>query len=141
MTDTTLLDAARAIRPYLDELLGDAAAADELDRSLAELLAAAGAGAAVDEPIERCLRERPATLEWTAFYLKHQVPLQVASLGPHRNSTFGGGYSGLPGPGEPVRAERYSCPGGDYLFYRRDVGQPIPTCPTHGLALERSEVR
>ena len=34
------------------------------------------------------------------------------------------------GPG-PIEAARYTCPHGDYVWYRPDVGTPIPDCPTH----------
>jgi hypothetical protein len=42
--------------------------------------------------------------------------------------------AGDPGP---VAADRYACPEDDYVWYRPDVGTPVPACPTHRVKLTR----
>ncbi len=32
---------------------------------------------------------------------------------------------------------KYACPKGDYVWYKRQVGEPIPNCPTHNIPLEQ----
>ncbi|NEZ55823.1 tyrosine-protein kinase family protein [Adonisia turfae] len=38
-----------------------------------------------------------------------------------------------------VSAPKYICPEGDYTWYRFDISDPIPTCPTHHCSLERED--
>lgn len=45
------------------------------------------------------------------------------------------GYEELPGHGEPVDATYWVCPRGDYRYPVLEVGEPVPPCPTHHLAL------
>ncbi|WP_207161540.1 hypothetical protein, partial [Trichormus variabilis] len=45
------------------------------------------------------------------------------------------GFQPLPGQGQALSAQKYICPQGDYVWYRRVVGATIPTCPTHGVLL------
>ncbi|MFD5617037.1 hypothetical protein [Streptomyces yangpuensis] len=45
----------------------------------------------------------------------------------------------LSGDGEIVDAERFHCPGGDFIWYRFEVGEEIPECPGHGGRLTRSQ--
>jgi hypothetical protein len=123
-----VLELARAIRPYLPELLGEHAA--EVDRKLANLLAAAGRGAAVASAVLECLRERDATHGWGAAFLETGLPPDVAGLG-----TVWRHYDPLPGEGAPVLVDKYACPAGDYVWYRRSRGQSPPACPTHGRTL------
>jgi hypothetical protein len=131
----TVLEAGRAIRPFLGELALGPAEAATLDRDLAEALA--DAVAAPDE--------RAAT---TVFELliAHQVAaewlLDFAELGglpPALDSghPVRGGASALgQGGGSVVPARRFRCPAGnDYVWYRRTVAQPIGTCPTHQVRL------
>ena len=61
-TSEDVLEAARVIRPYLPNLLG--AEAETVERALAELLARAESGEAVDNQILELLAEYDATREW-----------------------------------------------------------------------------
>jgi hypothetical protein len=117
-------EAARAIRAYLPSLL-DADAASELDAALAALLAAPDEPAAVDEALVAELERYEATAEWTAAFLEHGMPPELA-VHPQRS------FSGLPGYGETVQTPKFVCPEGDYVWYRHAVGQEPPHCPTHG---------
>jgi len=44
-------------------------------------------------------------------------------------------YAAPPGQPGPSAAPKYECPHGDYTWYQRSVGTPVPNCPTHGVAL------
>lgn len=114
-TPEDVLECARSIRPELPELLG--AAAETVDRQLADLLAQAKTGAAVDAEILDLLKSHPNTYDWAAEFL---APQRVSK-----------GYERLAGSGDVVSAQRYVCPEGDYVWYRRSVGIAIPTCPSH----------
>ena len=130
MSDERVLEVARAIRPYLTELLGPNA--EQVDGELAALLARSRGDD--DDEVEGlildCLMRNRATHDWAARFLMERGPDQAA--GAER------GYSPLAGQGEPVRAPRFVCPKGDYVWYRHSVGQDPPTCPTHRLALQPS---
>lgn len=128
---TALLEVARTIRPYLQSLLGDKAAA--VDRELSTLLEASATGTAVDEQIAEILHRSPATADWAAQMLAdaHLRP-------PELQRVVERSIVPLPGQGEPVGAERYICPvDRNYVWWRRSVGQPIPTCPDHDVSLVR----
>lgn len=45
------------------------------------------------------------------------------------------GYQVLPGTASPTAADKYCCPEGDFVWWRRSVANPIPACPTHGITL------
>jgi hypothetical protein len=76
MTELTLMDAARAIRPFLPELAGPAAA--DLDQRLAALLAAADAGQDVEDQLAALLSE-PSLAGWATDFLEHdEVPHSLA---------------------------------------------------------------
>ena len=109
-----ILEGARCIRFFLSDLVG--AEATQLDRQLASLLAETQTDSAVQ--ILELLRQRPATRHWLAEF-----------LGSKRTAK---GYEPLPGNGQPVAAHKYVCAAGDYVWYRRSTGVPVPVCPTHG---------
>lgn len=110
-----LLECSRSIRPYLLELLG--AEAEAFDLQLADLLAQAKAGESVDTKILELLKSHPKTRNWAAEFL---APKQIPK-----------GFERLPGSSDAVAAQKFVCPEGDYVWYRRSVGVPIPICPTH----------
>jgi hypothetical protein len=125
--DEGVREAACAIRWYLPELVGPAAA--ELDSQLTGLLAAA-AGEDVGVQMRALLDGREAThvfLEAVLEDAPNYRPPQVRS-GAHR----GPGYSALPGSHGPVDVDKFCCPEGDYVWYQQAVGVPVPSCPTHG---------
>ncbi len=128
--DEPLLELARAIRPYLPDLVGDQAAA--MDRDLARLLEEAGGSTAAPAGILDRLGAHTATRKWGAKFLETGLPPDVASLFEARR---GDSYEELPGLGGVVRAPKYACPQGDFVWYRRSQGQVPPRCPTHGIDL------
>jgi hypothetical protein len=122
--DEDILDVARTIRPYLPELVG--AEADSYDRELADLLAEARGGRDVGDQLVAVLTRSAAAHAWAARVLESD-----RHLPPELQQIRERGYQPLPGPGEPVDAERYECPEGDYVWYRISVSAPVPICPTH----------
>lgn len=119
-----VLEGACAIRPYLTDLL-EAIQTAEIDEKLAELLAQSQTGQKVDNRILKLLAKQEATRTWMAAFLEYNMPPEVARF-----------YSPPPGQVSPLSGiVRYNCPQGDYVWYRRSVGEPIPQCPTHQLDL------
>ncbi len=132
--DRGLAEAARAIRPYLGELVGDAAA--RLDSMIADLLEAAGSGHDVTPELWSLLTSTTATETWVA-----QVLSDPLHRPPELQSRVTRGYEPPPGEGTPVPASRYACPRWDYVWYRITVGTPVPRCPTHGCVLDLTPAR
>jgi hypothetical protein len=125
--DELILDCARSIRPYLARLVGDSA--DDVDRGLSVLLEQAQQGVDVQQDVLIVLQQHAATHNWTASFLISGHPPEVAGL-------IEKGIQDLAGRGRAVGAMRYICPRRDYVWYRRAVGQEIPICPTHHIALK-----
>jgi CHAT domain len=122
----SVLAAARAIRPYLPRLVG--ADAVTVDREITALLIDARDGADVEEALLNLLRRYPATHSWTAAFMQHGHPPEIDDP---ITKNFG-----LPGMVSPVSARKYCCPAGDYDWWRPRVGDQVPTCPSHSLALQ-----
>jgi hypothetical protein len=119
-----VLEAARAIRPFLRQLVG-AGAAPTIDSFLADRLGAAEAGEQVSDEILGRLREAPATRRWWLDFLATGLPPEVIrDDDPTRSAS-------IPGRGEIVPPPRYECSHGDYVWYRIGVAEPVPMCPTH----------
>jgi hypothetical protein len=116
--------AARAMRPYLNELLTNDEAALELDRRLAELLAEGQAGRSVKADLLIALSGQEATRKWTREFLKDKTPPQVYRT-----------WRRPPGDPGRVPAQRWVCPQGDYDWYSSSAGEQPPACPTHHLDL------
>ena len=129
--DEDIIDAARTIRPYLPELVGNEA--DAYDREIAGLIAEAQAGHDVDGELLAVLSRSQATHTWAARVLEND-----RHLPPDIQRIADRSYEPLAGVGEPVAAERYLCPRGDYVRYRISISDPAPVCPTHECALETS---
>lgn len=126
LDDSTLLEAGRAIRPFVSELAADPAA---LDRDLASALALADASAAAAEVL-RLLTAGQATADWLIDFEKLGYP---PAFRPPPDAR--GGFL-LPGDGELVRARRFRCPErNDYTWYRRSAAVPIAFCPTDRVRL------
>src|SRR4051794_25510757 len=123
-----IVDAACAIRGYLPELLGSAAAA-ELDAALATLLSA-------DHPDEDGLLEQfdryDTTRDWAAAFFQFHAPPELVQLGER-------GFSEAPGYGDDVHVPKFVCPHGDFAWYRHAVGETLPRCPTHGTDVEPAD--
>jgi hypothetical protein len=118
-----IFEAARSIRPYLNELIP--AEAGQVDNELAAYLNE-GAPAQNTNLLLATLRRYEPTREWVSEFLGQRVPPAVTRA-----------FEFQPPPGDPapVSATKYVCPQGDYCWYRVSIGRPVPNCPTHGLAL------
>jgi len=117
-----VLEAARAIRPHIHELMGEHAASAE--RELDRLLAEADQGRDVALDLVRFFAASEPTRRWAKQLL--DVPPALRS------------YASLPGPLQHVTVPSYRCPEqhGE-IWYRFSVGEPVPFCPEHGVELER----
>lgn len=123
MTDDSerALDAGRAIRAYLGDLL----AADEA-RALEDALVPALMGEDADAVLALITRDQ-ATAAWTLAFIRDGEPPGGSTRGP--------GYAPLAGHGSVIAAPRFRCPQGDFLWYRRRASVRVPLCPTHGVPL------
>ena len=123
-----ILEAARSIRPYLSELL-NSQEAQTFDLELAELIAQAQQNPKdVTKYILKKLSSDPKTQKWTKEFLKTKLP-------PEIEKTYQPPLSPKPLPISGV--VKYACLYGDYIWYQRQVGEPIPNCPTHKVLLEQ----
>jgi hypothetical protein len=131
-----VLEAARAIRPYLDRLVESPDATAELDRQLAGELGQVSDPSATARRLRILLEQH----EDTAWFLDKVL----ADAPDHRPPYHQPGYrtrgSASPlGDPTPVAAARYNCPvRGDYVWYRPDVGTPVPRCPTDDVLLTQA---
>lgn len=131
-SEMTLQRAARAIRPYLKELVGEQEA-EVLDRRLAELLCSErGSEQAIEAEIGRLLMRHPETNRWSAVFIERRCPPNLHRLGERS-------FNALLGEGQLVTFNLYACPHNDFEWYQRAVGVDIPRCPTHDCALEPVE--
>jgi hypothetical protein len=126
-----VLEAARAVRPYLAEFLGSAVAAD-VDAELAGVLASAASG----DDVESRLRAVLEAHEATTVFLDRVLDDAPDFRPPGVVSELKRRYSGFPGQSSPVPADKFRCPYGDYVWYRAEVGVPVERCPTHHCALD-----
>jgi hypothetical protein len=128
--DRGVLEAARAIRPFLRGLVDSPAVAASLDQRLADELADT-----TDLPASAGrLRDVLDADEDTRWFLQ-QVLLDAPRFRPPYVQSQR--LRALPpatpaGDPAPVRADRYVCPHGDYTWYRPDVATPVPGCQTPG---------
>jgi hypothetical protein len=133
MDEQGIVGAARAVRPYLPELVGPAAA--ELDGKVARLLNGGPEG--VPDPVAL-----PHLLDATAA--THVFLQAVLADAPHYRppavqlDTRRAGYQEPPGELNPVlHLGIYVCPPGDLTWYRLSSAASVPPCPTHGPGLRR----
>jgi hypothetical protein len=120
-----LVATARVVRSYLASLLSPAEAS-RIDGLLASLIARAGEGANVDDEITVAL-SGDAGLRALATAILTDPDHRPPRVREVR----------LSGDGEVVDVDRFSCPEGDFVWYRLHVGESIPPCPTHGGVLAR----
>ena len=133
--DKGLWEAACSIRPYLGEMMGPELAAN-VDTQLALLLERAAAGGDVEEPLRAVLEEHPATSVFLDMVLDDAPYFRPPQAASHTMK----GYSSLPGPNvSHAEADKFCCAAGDYVWYRIEVGVPIPRCPTHNQTVEPAE--
>lgn len=120
VAEDLLLEAARAVRPHLYELLPTPEAA-KVDQALAEAL---NGPAADREQIATIVQKAAAVHAWVAEFVTEAVDETRER------------YQGLPGDPRPGAPVRYACPeGADFVFYRRSPAIEVPPCPTHRLPL------
>jgi hypothetical protein len=121
MEEQQYIDAAVAVRPHLDALLGDGAA--DVRGRLDELLARGAEGEPVRTGILRVLSAHEPTRRWTREFLAADPGLRefAAPLGDVR----------IP------KVPSFVCarPGCDTVWYRFSVSMPVPEC--HGGPLVR----
>ena len=133
LDDEGMLEAARAIRPYLDRLVESADAAAELDRQLV------GELGQVSDPSAsaRRLRALLEQYEDTAWFLDKVLADAPDYRPPYHQSGYRArGTAYPPGDVMPIAAARYNCPVcGNYVWYRPDVGTPVPRCRTDDVLL------
>lgn len=113
-----VLEAARTIRPFLSELLGEDAT--RVDEELARLLESGQRGEKVDNFILNLLAQNDATREWMNKFLGLRQPQDTTR-----------GFRPVPGYLPPPALEKYVCPENDYVWFRHSVSVKIPSCPTH----------
>ena len=135
--DEGVLEAARAIRPYLDRLVDSPDAAAELDRQLVGELAQVSDPSASARRL-RMLLEQQEDTAWFLGSVLADVPDHRPPYYQPGYRTRGGTASPL-GDAMPAAAVRYNCPAcGNYVWYRPDVGTPVPRCPADGALLAQA---
>ena len=125
--DEGVIEAARAIRPYLNDLVGPADAALVDRRIVSEFAAGVGQVGAGTANCGQCWRNtRTPHGSWGGYSCGTS-----RTTGRRTISRSAGAACARPS-GDPgsVEAARYICPHGDYVWYRPDVGTPVPACPT-----------
>ncbi|MCZ2860991.1 hypothetical protein [Blastococcus sp. VKM Ac-2987] len=115
-----LIEAARAVRRYLPDLVEERA--QEVDARLVALLRAGDR-----EGLEELFGSADSLLDWLAGFVETGLPPEVAPLRER-----GAGYQPLLGSGIAQPPPRFECPV-DHLFvwYRVDPGEEISVCPDH----------
>jgi hypothetical protein len=133
MDEQGIVEAARAIRPYLRELVGPAAG--ELDGKVARLLNDGPEGAVDPVALWELLDATAATRAFVGAVLDdapHYRP--PAAQFDIRRSV----YQKPPGEMNPVLyLAKYVCPHGDCAWYQLSSAASPPPCPTHGPGLRR----
>lgn len=131
-----ILAAARAVRPFLPDLIGPAAG--EVDGRLADLLAAAQQGENVTGPMRSVLEEHQVTADFLTEVLADAPRYLPPDLQSENLIVRSPDYQELPGERGPVDFEVYVCEQGDFTFYQLAADNPVPSCPTHGTKLRLS---
>lgn len=134
--DEGVLAAARAIRPYLADLVGPNSGS--LDQQIACLLNAAPGQAETADRL-RTLLDADEETKWFLAEVLRDAPAYRPPYCQHRYLRHSEG-TGLPvgDPGLILSAGAYRCPQGDYDWYQPDVGTPVGDCPTHKIPLVRT---
>lgn len=131
--DDGVLEAARAIRPYLHDLIGGAAVT--IDRRLADELSRTANPSKKAERLRVLLNEDDDTAWFLNEVLRDEPHFRPPYLQPSFNRSAEAGLAGAEGP---ILAARYTCPtSGDYVWYQPDIGTDIPECPTDRVKLIR----
>jgi hypothetical protein len=135
--DEGVLEAARAIRPYLTDLVDSPDAAADLDQQLADELGQVSDSSASARRLRLLLEQQ----EDTAWFLGRVLADAPDHRPPYLQPGYltRGGIASLLGDAMPIAAVRYNCPAcGNYVWYRPDQGTPVPHCPTDDTLLTRA---
>jgi hypothetical protein len=134
--DEGVLEAARAIRPYLDRLVESPDAAVGLDRQLADELGQVSDPSASARRLRVLLEQH----EDTAWFLDKVLADAPDYRAPYHQPGYRTRGIGSPaGDAMPIAAARYNCPVcGNYVWYRPDVGTPVPRCKTDDVPLTQA---
>lgn len=128
--DDGLVEAAKALRPYLAGLVG-AEQAPHWDAEVAELLAVGQQDRAA--AVRRLIESDADVLQWVEDLLDdpRRLPPELQRV---RTSQYAPGL----GSGDFVEADRFVCPQADhYVRYRAQVGEDMGICPDHKCPLIR----
>jgi hypothetical protein len=131
--DDGVLEAARAIRPYLRDLVGPTKAG-VLDRHIADLFTGLANGTTSAAQLRALLDQE----EDTAWFLGRVLADKPRYWPPYQQSAHQRDMTRVAGDVSQIEADRYACPEGDYVWYRPDVGTRIRDCPDHHIPLARS---
>ena len=129
-----VLEAARAIRYYLKDLVIDPAKAGTLDRRIADQLTSRADRTATASRLRALLEGQ----EDTAWFLNRVLTDKPHYRPPYHQPAYQRDIVSPAGELSQVEADRYACPVGDYVWYRPDIGTPVPECPDHHIPLARS---
>lgn len=123
--DDMLLEAARAVRSELPELLGDGW--HGVDQELADILAGdSPSDGSLVEVLNRNTEIQNWVVDFLVRYRNHDEP---SPLEVERTAT-------PPGEPIPLLPPRYACPvDGAMVQYRRSPAQAIRICPQHAVKL------
>lgn len=128
---TELIEAVRALKPNLSNLIGDQAKV--VGPQLDELLAQAEQGQPVDNHIRNLIRPHPAVHAWVVEYLKFQA--SAADVEPTRGGLYPPAPSAqLPGFVGEILAGKYVCPQCGSPYFLRDEGGEVRDCPIHNIS-------
>jgi hypothetical protein len=126
--DSGLFAAARAVRPYLADLVPDHAAT--VDRELGAALLSSDPEEARLDRIYSVFKAHESLNDWIGQFLAQgSLPPEVAEI------VTRAGYKPLAGDNQPYSGVLFVCPNGDYEFRVLRRGQAIKPCPTCGLRL------
>ena len=122
-------DAAKAIRPYISDLL-DPPRAQQLEQQMDRLLPDLPLAQGNHPQFLKILSDYEAIREWIRLYLEEQYPAEEI-LKTLRV------YYPLPGLKHSVESPRYICPVENCHqdWYRHSREETIPQCPIHDLQL------
>lgn len=128
-------EAARCVRPYLEECLGEGIAA-EVDEQLAGFLNSGNTGEDTEEQLREVLTTHKATSVFLDRVLRDAPTYRPPDVVEQIDR--GGDFQPLAGAMSPVGADKFVCPHGDYVWYRTEVGEDIRQCDTHRCTLKRA---
>jgi hypothetical protein len=130
--DSELFAAARAVRPFLADLIPQHAVA--VDRELAAALLSSDPDEVRLDRIESVFGAHDSLTDWIGQFLAAgAIPPEVHEI------VTRAGYKGLAGDNPPIPGTRFVCPNGDYEVSVLRRGQYIRPCPTCGLRLVQAD--